>query len=758
MKNHKKTQKQLNKSTLVLAIASILNSGALYAQESSESDLAIERIEVTAQKRVQSIQEVPIALSAFNGDELTEAGIVTVQNIQNISPSLSISSSTSESRNSTIRIRGVGTTGNNTGLESSVGVFVDGVYLSRTGIAMNDLLDIERIEVLRGPQGTLFGKNTTSGALSITTSLPEFDYSAFVGLTYGSDNLKKIKGSVTGSLVDDQLAGRFAFTRNTSDGYIDDINTGIDYNNKNRYTMRGQLLFTPQDDISLRIIADYGKKDEDCCASPYLQYGPTKPLIPALGGTIASENPFDRKVAVNDFYHNDTENYGISGELKWDFEDTYLTLISSYRNDSYLTLADGDRSDMDLINSTTASEVEAVTTELRIQGTSGFWNWMTGIYLFSEDISEQSDLLYGTQMGDYFSAFVPTPGLKALVSSSYVEGGGAVLNDYSQDTKGWSIFTHNDFELSDDLTVTAGIRYNSETKKGGGEFISDSTVLCHYPAPLSALGFLCPVPDYTSDKTYDEVTGTLKMSYKLDKNLMFYGGYSRGFKAGGINLDRDAGLSNFEFLPETVDSFELGFKSEFLDNRVRFNAAMYYSEFNDFQISTFDGISYVVSNAAGATSKGAELDVTALLTEELMVEISYAYNDAQYTDDTIDPKLAGQQLSNAPESIATIVFSYDKELTNDLNGFANLNARYQSGTNTGANLDPDKYQSAYTVTNARLGIRSMDDSWEVALWANNLLDEDYSVLVIDAPGQKGSLTTFLGQSATYGIDVMFRFE
>ena len=753
-----KKLKKLKKSTLVLAIASIIHSGAIYAQESSKDDLAIERIEVTAQKRVQSIQEVPIALTALNGDELNEAGIVTVQNIQNISPSLSISSSTSESRNSTIRIRGVGTTGNNTGLESSVGVFVDGVYLSRTGIAMNDLLDIERIEVLRGPQGTLFGKNTTSGALSISTRLPEFDYSSFIGLTYGSDNLKKIKGSVTGGLIDDKLAGRFAFTRNTSDGYIDDVNTGIDYNNKDRYTVRGQLLFTPQEDISLRIIADYGEKDEDCCASPYLTFGPTKPIISALGGTIASDDPYDRKIAVNDAYHNDTENYGISGELKWDFDDKYLTLISSYRNDSYITKADGDRSDLDLINSTTMSEVEAITTEFRLQGTSGLWNWMVGTYLFSEDISEQSDLLYGTQMGDYFSFFVPTPALKQLVSSSYFEGGGAVLNDFNQDTKGWSVFTHNDLELSENLIITAGIRYNTETKKGGGEFISDSTVLCHYPAPLSALGFLCPVPDYASDKTYDEMTGTLKMSYKLNDDAMLYGGYSRGFKAGGINLDRDAGLSDFEFLPETVDSFELGFKSELFDNRIRLNGAAYYSEFNDFQISTFDGISYVVSNAAGATSKGAELDLTALLTEDFTVELSYAYNDAKYTDDTIDTKLAGQQLSNAPKSIATVVFSYDKNISSAMDGFANLNARYQSGTNTGANLAPEKYQDAYSVVNARFGIRSVDGDWEVALWGNNLLDEDYSVLVIDAPGQAGSFTTFLGQSATYGIDLTFRFE
>lgn len=756
MKNNKKYCSL--KISVLVTIISLPYSGNLIAEEVKiKEGLAIERIEVTAQKRVQSIQEVPIALSAFNGNELVEAGVIRFQDLENVDPSLTIRTATDESRGSSIRIRGVGTTGNNNGLESSVGVFIDGVYLSRAGMAMNDLMDIERVEILRGPQGTLFGKNTTSGALSITTKLPEFDYGAEVGITYGSENNQKIKGSVTGALLDDQVAGRFSFTHNTKDGQIDDVNSGKTYNDIDRWTTRGQLLFTPQDDVSVRVIADYSEKEENCCASPYLQYGDKQKIIEALGGTTASDDPYDRLIAINGEHYNEATNYGISAELTWDFNNLSFTAISSFRNYSYDVETDGDRSDLDIVNSTISSKTETITHELRLQGESGMMNWMGGAYYFSEDIKDLSDSLYGSDTGAFVSNLAPLPPpIKAFVISTYTEGGGATLNDFYQKTDGWALFTHNDFSLTETLTLTAGLRYNSESKQGGGKFTSDSSALCGHPK-LGKLGLICPVEDFESDIKYEEVTGTLKMSYQLSGNAMIFGGYSRGFKAGGINLNRDAAKSDFEFLPETVDSWELGLKSDLLDDLIRFNVSTYYSEFNDYQLNTYDGVAFIISNAAGVKSKGFELDLTAILSEHLMIKAGYAYNDATYTDDTIDPDLAGQRLSNAPKNTGTLGMLYSREIGEETDLFVNANARYQSGTNTGSNLAPEKYQPSYTVVNLRAGVRAMDDSWEVALWGKNILDEDYMIVAIDTPGQAGSLSAFLGQSASYGVSATFRF-
>lgn len=716
----------------------------------------LEEIVVTAQKRAQSQQDVPIAVSAFSGAELEGAGVGDLGDLVVVDPSLLIRTSTDESRGASLRIRGVGTTGQNSGLEGSVGVFVDGVYLSRSGIAMNDLVDIERVEVLRGPQGTLFGKNTSSGALAIATKKPDFEFGGHLQAAYGNYDSLVLRGSVTGALVEDKLAGRLAFSRNKRNGTVDDASTDETYNDKNRWVVRGQLLWTPNDDVEVRFIGDYGQKDENCCASPYSLYGPAQAAIAALGGSTVSGGAFAREVAVNVPFVNDTEEYGFSGELSWDWDGVALTALSSYRRYEYFVSLDGDRADVDLINTTVDSAIETITQEVRFQGRAGVLDWLVGGYYFSEDIADAGGTLYGNQLGDYFGLLVPAS-VQDLVRTSYVEGGGAVSDAFEQDTKGWSVFTHNNIQLSDEFTITAGLRYNSEDKEGAGTFVSNSTILCTIPA-LASVAVLCPVSDYTADTDYQAVTGTLKVSYAPSDDVMVYGGYSRGFKAGGINLNRNAAGSVIEFDPEKVNTWELGIKSELLNRKVRLNGSVYYSDFTDYQLNTFDGVRFVISNAAGVKSKGFEVDLKALLTSELILTAGYAYNDSKYTNDTIDANLAGRRISLAPESTVTGGMNYVRPLGNSgLKVFASANVRYQTGVNTGSNLAPEKYQSSYALVNAKLGVEGGDGKWEIALWGNNIFDQDYFTVIIDAPGQSGSFNGYLGNPATYGLSGQLRF-
>ncbi len=771
----KKNNRVLKSSLLFLSVASVL-TGKVYAQTTASPDdgFSLEEIIVTAQKREQSLQDVPLAVSAFSGRELLQSGVIDTQDLESVNSSLVIRSSTDESRGSVLRIRGVGTTGNNSGLEGSVGVFVDGVYLSRTGIAMNNLVDIERVEVLRGPQGTLFGKNTSSGAIAIFTKKPDFENSGMLSVSYANNNDLKLKGSINGELMPDLLAGRLAFTSHTRDGHIDNVapatlaTSGDEYNDRDRQTLRGQLLLTPDDSVDVRLIVDHGEKDESCCASPYSEFGARQAAVNAAAITlgiatqeqmdaITSLSPFDRKVATDKAYSNVTEESGASIEVNWDFNGINLSSISGYRNYEFSVDLDGDRSLLDIANTKVNSEVETLSQEFRVNGVSGGLDWMLGAYLFSEEISELSSTLYGAHTGEFFSGFVGSAGAKALIRSSYVEGDGAVSNNFKQQTDGYSIFSHNNIDISDVMMLTFGLRYNTEEKEGSGVFVSNSTPLCSNPGPLGALGFICPVPDFRSNNDYSETTGTLKLSYSLNDSALTYLSYARGFKAGGINLNRAAGLSIVEFLPETVDTGELGVKAELLDGRLRLNTAVYYSEYENFQLNTFDGVTTIVSNAAGVRSHGAELDLTAKITRGLVATLSYAYNDTQYTGDTVDPVLAGEQLSAAPKSTATIGATYRRSVADNLLGFVNVNARYQTGSNTGSDLDPQKFQSDFMVANMRFGLRDKAGDWELAVWGKNITDEEYFAVVIDSPGQAGSYNAFVAAPASYGLAATYNF-
>lgn len=736
----------------VLALGSVLGA----AMASAQSAPVVEEVVVTAQKRDQSLQDVPLSVNVFDGRSLQSSGVDDLGALELVEPTVMIRASTDESRGASIRIRGVGTSGNNTGLEGSVGVFLDDVYLSRSGIAMNDLIDIEKIEVLRGPQGTLFGKNTSSGALVITTRKPTFENEAALRLSYGNYNARNVAGTVSGALGE-TVAGRLTVSTNLRDGQIEDVNTGREYNDRDRQTLRGQLLISASDALDIRLIADKGRKDERCCASPYSVYGPRQAGILATGGTTASEDPFDRKIAIDGDHRNKTDEAGLSADLRWQGEDFSLASISSFREYDYKIVTDGDRSDVDIVNTTVDAEINTATQEFRIQGANPFVDWMAGVYLFSERISDDSQSLYGADTGDFFATFTANAGAQNTIRASYTEGDGAIVNHFSQKARGWSIFTHNRFFVSENIDVDFGLRYNKERKEGGGRFVSRSTALCAQTGGLRQLAILCPVPDFDARVDYEKVTGTLKASYRLAEGAQLYAGYSRGFKAGGINLSRAAGLSSFEFDPEIADSYEIGGKFELLNRRVRLNMAAYQAEFEDFQLNTFDGVTTIVSNEAGVKSDGFEVDLTAALAQGIFLTVGAAYNDSRYTSDTVDTNLARRQISNAPKWTATTGISYARPLNGtNLMVRANANVRYQQGVNTGSDLDEEKYQPDYSVANLQFGLGSVDESWEVSLWGRNVFDEEYFAVVIDAPGQSGSYHAFLGQPATYGITLDLR--
>ncbi len=285
--------KRLGSTTALVALcASCGFSSFALAQSGSTGQAApapadgTETIIVTATRRAESVQKVPISITAVSGETLREAAIRDTQGLQALAPSLVITVSNSETTGGVVRIRGVGTAGQNSGLEPTVGVFLDGVYLPRSGIALNELVDVERVEILRGPQGTLFGKNTTAGAITIATKKPEFDFEAEVFAGAGSLGSKRGGFSITGPVIDDRLALRLSGSVNQRDGYVEDVKLNQKLNSRDRWLLRGQALWTPTDKVTLRLIADRSQKDDICCAAPYVLNGVRAATISSLGGTV----------------------------------------------------------------------------------------------------------------------------------------------------------------------------------------------------------------------------------------------------------------------------------------------------------------------------------------------------------------------------------------------------------------------------------------------------------------------------------------
>jgi iron complex outermembrane receptor protein len=496
-----------------------------FAQDRSSNDTTDDNvIIVTATLRAANVQDIPIAVTAVSPADLQRQGVQDIRTLSSISPSFSLQSSQSETQGTSIRIRGVGTTGNNTGLESSVGVFIDGVYQSRPGIALGDLLDLDQLEILRGPQGTLFGRNTSAGALNITTKRPNLkEVEGFANASYGNLDYIGVQAGVSVPLVQDQLGVRFSGAYRKRDGIINSSVSGAESGNRDRFILRGQMLWEPSADISLRIIGDYAESDENCCTAVIIREtelrnngGFTSYGLPANAGVLDfGQNAVRNRLSSDNGFVNTTKQWGVSGDLKWDFGAAELTYIGSYRKFQARSAQD-DFVGLDVYHvgpgsfaastEPTGGSNKVMTHELRLQG-SAFedkFDWLIGAYYSSEKINEVQTMTLGpdyqayaaTQLynalGNNLSFLGPNP-LFALTRMAKVAGfpgyasplntgvnsaGSFAVNRFTQDAKSFSIFTHNVLNLTDNLSLTLGARYVDEKKDGAFNQLSASSPAC----------------------------------------------------------------------------------------------------------------------------------------------------------------------------------------------------------------------------------------------------------------------------------------
>ncbi len=762
-----------------ILIASLAGLGILVvpagviAEEADQSatDL-IEEMIVTATKREESIQDVPIAVSAFSGEDLTARGVQDIYGLQEVSPSIAVYSSNSTSNGGTLRIRGVGTTGNNPGLEAAVGTFIDGIYRSRAGLAFNDLTDVDRVEILRGPQGTLFGKNTVAGAVNIITRKPEFENSA--SLTVGVGNLDSQEYGFIGNAVlsDDVLAGRIAYSYRKRDGFYEDFDSDEAYDNRDRHNLRGQLLWTPNDRVEVRFIGDYTEKDETCCPAAFWINGPASALISLLGGNTTPFEVDDKsRVGVNYEPNEDVEDWGLSMDVLWEVGETMnFRSITAYRDYQVMRGQDIDFTSADLLHPQDTDEsFENFSQEVQLYGETGDFSWLVGAYFYTEDM-ESDEIIAMSHDGPTYLAFAIGAPQLAPIFMGDPAGRGVPAQGYDalyfSEADGWSVFTHNVWNLNPTVDITAGLRYSSEEKDAGsiingapfGQVIDDP--FCTF-VPIASL---CDNASYNNKEREDEVTGTLKLAWQATDAVNLYASYSRGYKAGGYNLDQEAvgfrdANGNFidesRFDPETSDSFEIGMKGQFADGRVTVNTALFYTTFDDFQLNTFTGLGFTVGNVKQAASSGVEVESFITLADGVFLTAGATYNDARYDDDLLpnNAHLADKRLTQSPLWQASASLFLDREIPNtDFRWLANANWSHVGEVNTGSDLDhPQKVREAFNMFNAQLGIKTADGRYEVVVWGRNLSDKRLNSLVFDSVFQGGSWHTFVNEPRTYGV-------
>ncbi|PQA89782.1 TonB-dependent receptor [Marinicaulis flavus] len=461
-------------STLNVFAARLLTGVALGAVAASGAAAQADQIVVTATKRAQTLQEVPIAVSVVSDDTIKKAQIQDILDLQFSVPSLRVSQLQNSSQTNFI-IRGFGNGANNPGIESSVGVFIDGVYRSRSAAAILDLPVLERVEVLRGPQSTLFGKNTSAGAISITTKEPEYELGGSVEASYGNFDQVLFSGTVTGPLSD-TLAFRVSGSINKREGYYTNTVTGNDTNERDRWSTRAELLFQPSDVLSFRLIGDYNKIDEECCGAIQLFNGPATLAIGApspfgLGELIDPAGDTDYSVALNTTPSNELTGKGISLQGDWDLGGAQLTSITAYRKQSDNTQTDADFSAADIITNPQDRAYKTFTQELRLASTGdNMVDWLVGAFYFDENVDFTRDVISGTQTRAFIDGVLAGGGISGLESSlglpagTFLQAGNGYFGDYEMDNKSYSIYGQADVHLTDRLTLTGGVSWIKDKK------------------------------------------------------------------------------------------------------------------------------------------------------------------------------------------------------------------------------------------------------------------------------------------------------
>lgn len=697
--------------------------------------VVIDAIVVTAQKREEDLQDIPFSVSAisgYRGDAIKNSNALAMEDIALMVPGFTMTSFNVTQPQ--FYIRGIGSNGTGAGEDTSVGVFVDDVYAGRAGAQWGEFLDLERVEVLRGPQGSLYGRNVAGGAINIVSKKPGPEAEGWVEATFGRFDRTDIRGAIGGPVVGDTVMGRLALGYDARDGYISNATTGSDnlreYENQ---IARGHLLFNATYNAQLLLSADYFNSDAVGLAARE----PEITSVPVLGGgviplTTPSSDTRTVELPLDGDSHR--KYYGVSARLDIETALGAFTSITALRTADYEVIEDVSGYGLPILGQDETTD--QLTQEIRLTSTGNLLEWTAGVYFLAEDIS-RTDL---TQVSG------PDPNV-ALFPDRAV---------YAQesDNRSYAVFGQATYPLFERLDLTIGGRFTVDEKdfelNASGES-GGFRVLPEGPFAVKA------------DDSFEEFTGKLSLAYRLTDDAMAYFTFSQGYKSGGFNgVSTTARDAVIPFDPETADTFEIGLRSEWLDHRLRFNAAVFYTDSQDLQLyQVRDTSSQLISNVASAQTRGFELEFLATPFEGLDLIFNYAYLDAEYdkfVSGEDDTDLSGNVLSRSPENSYNLAVQYKIRLgeADELLLRADYTARDELF------ITPENRRlgtvGAYDLLNARVSYQTASNI-SVSLFGKNLMDEEYQLHTVDIDSIKRNNigASVYADPRTWGVTVGYKF-
>jgi iron complex outermembrane receptor protein len=796
---------------LFIAISLGFMSNNALAQEEAEPEEEFETIVITASKRSTGLQETPIAVTVTSAKDILQTKILDIGDLQSLVPTLRVTP-LQRSTNTNFSIRGFGNGTNNTGIEPSVGVFIDGVYRSRAAAQIGDLPRLQQIEILSGPQSTLFGKNASAGVINVRTDAPSYNLEGKVEATLGNYNQRILKGFVTNAITD-ELAFSLSGGMNTRDGYTESVVGLGDINDRDRWNLRGQFLFEPTDDVTFRFIADYSEIEESCCTVADVINGPTTAAVRALGGVVLDESdPFAYESALNIDPTNKIEDGGISLQVDVDYETFAFTSITAMRNNKSNYLSDVDYTSLDILTEEGHTDIDTFTQEFRLTSTGdNTFDWMIGGFYFNETVDTGDNLYYGTGTRNFFdilgfAALFPTiEGLYGLAPNTFFAADQYINSEFLQDNESYSLFVSLDYDLTDALTATLGISYTNDEKEVSIE--SDNAEILSaidfavtptvFGVPLSSIPTAAPfIPtlqsvqflppqlvfpnSLESGKSSDsKTTWSLRLAYEVNKNVNVFATAATGFKGTSWNLSRDtrpfpgdqAGLAAAGLLqanqsygtrfagPEESTVYELGIKTRFKNAAI--NLTAFDQTIKGFQSSTFVGTGFVLANAGQQSTKGVEFDSTFNVSDSIDITLAGMLLDPIYDsfigasglNGPID--LSGEKPLGISERTLNAGITYNFEFDNGMFGYIRTDYQYESEVGLVANVPPEITRAVSTI-NASAGL-TMENGVSFQVYVRNLNNDEYYLSSFPPPIQSGSFNAYPNQPRLFGASVSYEF-
>ena len=742
------------------AVVALTGIGVANAQEANEETTTrtLDQVIVTARKREENLVTVPLSVSVVTGADLDRLGVQRLDEALQSEPGVNV---TPTPVGDLLFIRGIGS-GQNQGFEMSVGTFVDGVHYGRGRSSRHAFLDVESIEVLKGPQPILFGKNTTAGAFNIQTRTPGDEFEASVDLHVEPEfGTFQTTGIISGPITEN-LLGRLVLRSFQTDGYVENTFDHVDEPSRDDLVGRGTLVWTPTDTLEVTLKGEYGDGAMEGGRSQVTQ---ASPLLQQLIATVdpGAEFNLDHKKSgsgvaapFNREYEDDT-TYNGTLTVNLDIGEYTLTSISSYVGFDVGYSFDADFTPLDFLHQQWGQHWHSWAQELRLASPTGRkFEYTGGIYLATEKFKNAKDFAID---------FAQTP---LPFGSTYR------IQNFSQTTDSWSMFAEGTWNLTDDFSAILGYRHTDDQKKANKELywsqygsdVPDPSITLYTGLGLGVAHFYKGIERSTDDDSF-----ALTLRYKPN-DVMYYASYTQGFKAGGFDeSDISGNLDNINFDDETVDSYEVGLKADSLNGRMRTQAAVFYNQYDNLQVSQFDGVAaLIVGNAAQAISSGAEFQTQLAATNQLTLSFAATYLDAYYDMYQGGPcaygqgsfcDLSGKELTFSPEWSGSITARWEDQLANGWT-YA-LDGRLFATTEfyTEADLDPFVRQDSFAKLDASIAMTSPDDTWQFSLIGKNLTDETTFHFANDIPLSNilgNNYQTYVDPPRTIALQARYRFH